>query len=73
MAEPHPECGLAGCGPPSAILNRKSTNIAADDPEAAARASARIRGAAEHLADFPEMGRVGRVPSTRELVVARTP
>jgi toxin ParE1/3/4 len=47
--------------------------IAADDPEAAARASDRIREAAERLADFPGMGRMGRVPSTRELVVARTP
>ncbi len=47
--------------------------IAADDPQAAARASERVRGATERLADFPEMGRAGRVPSTRELVVARTP
>jgi len=47
--------------------------IAADDPEAVARASDRIRRAAERLVDFPEMGRAGRVPSTRELVVARTP
>src|SRR5260370_20283727 len=46
--------------------------IAVDDPEAAARAGDRIRRAVERLADFPEMGRAGRVPSTRELVVART-
>jgi toxin ParE1/3/4 len=46
--------------------------IAADDPGAAARISNRIRAAVERLADFPEMGRAGRVPSTRELVVART-
>jgi len=47
--------------------------IAADDPKAATRASARIRATVERLADFPEMGRAGRVPATRELVVARTP
>jgi toxin ParE1/3/4 len=47
--------------------------IATNDPKAAARVSDRIRAATERLADFPEMGRVGRVASTRELVIARSP
>ena len=47
--------------------------IAADNPEAAARVSLRIRASVERLAEFPEMGRAGRVPLTRELVVAGTP
>jgi toxin ParE1/3/4 len=54
-------------------LHSQIDYIAADDPEAAARSSDRIRRAVERLAEFPEMGRAGRVPSTRELVVPRTP
>lgn len=46
--------------------------IATDNPEAAARVSLRIRASVERLAEFPEMGRIGRVPATRELVVAGT-
>jgi toxin ParE1/3/4 len=47
--------------------------IATDNPEAAARVSVRIRASVARLAEFPDMGRMGRVPSTRELVVAGTP
>jgi toxin ParE1/3/4 len=47
--------------------------IAAENPEAAARIGERIGASVERLAEFPEMGRMGRVPSTRELVVPRTP
>jgi addiction module RelE/StbE family toxin len=47
--------------------------IALDDPAAASEVSRRIRAAAGSLLEFPARGRVGRVPGTRELVVARTP
>lgn len=33
----------------------------------------RLRQAVDHLADHPAIGRVGRVPGTRELIVAGTP
>ncbi len=54
-------------------LDDQITYIAADNPVAAGRASARIRTAVAQLADYPQMGRVGRVPGTRELVIAGTP
>jgi len=47
--------------------------IARDDPTAAAAVAARICEAVERLADFPASGRPGRLPDTRELVVAGTP
>jgi len=46
--------------------------IAEDTPAAAAQAGEIIRRAVGRLSDFPEMGRTGRLPSTRELVVAGT-
>ncbi len=48
--------------------------IAAESPVAAKRISLRIVNAVEALLPFnPEVGRKGRVPYTRELVIARTP
>ena len=47
--------------------------IARDNPPAAGRVAARIKQATEQLADHPESGRSGRVPGTRELVVAGLP
>lgn len=47
--------------------------IARDDPGAAARMVTRILDQADRLADFPHIGRPGRVPGTRELVVTGTP
>jgi toxin ParE1/3/4 len=48
--------------------------IAEDDPEAARRIALRIIHSIEDLlSGNPEMGRPGRVPGTRELVVPRTP
>jgi toxin ParE1/3/4 len=47
--------------------------IEADSPSAAAMVDDRIRLAVENLAEFPEMGRTGRVRGTRELVIPRTP
>jgi addiction module RelE/StbE family toxin len=43
-----------------------------DDPDAAARVVLRIVDAVEHLADHPHLGRPGRIPNTRELVVSGT-
>jgi toxin ParE1/3/4 len=48
--------------------------IAEDNPAAAQRVVLRIiRGIEQLLANQPQMGRPGRVPGTRELVVPRTP
>jgi toxin ParE1/3/4 len=48
--------------------------IAEDDPAAAQRVVLRIIHSIESLlAGQPQMGRPGRVPGTRELVVPRTP
>jgi toxin ParE1/3/4 len=46
--------------------------IGENNPDAAIRSRDTIQTAVERLADFPELGRMGRVPSTRELVVAGT-
>jgi plasmid stabilization system protein ParE len=54
-------------------LDDRISCIAADNPAAAARASVRVRNAVAQLADYPQIGRPGRVPATRELVVAGTP
>ena len=47
--------------------------IATDDIEAAFRVSEDIFNQTDMLADFPQMGRLGRVRGTRELVIAGTP
>lgn len=47
--------------------------IATDNPGAARGVGRRIRAAFEVLCHFPEMGRRGRVPGTREWVVRRVP
>ena len=44
-----------------------------DNPSAALRLYEAIRAHVELLADQPGLGRPGRVPGTRELVVPRTP
>ena len=46
--------------------------IVKDDPEAARQLILRIQSAVAQLADFPFMGRVGRVEATRELVISNT-
>ncbi|GBO56321.1 YafQ toxin protein [Pseudanabaena sp. lw0831] len=43
--------------------------IARDNPEAALKLVIKIRSAVKQLETFPEMGRVGRVKETREIVV----
>ena len=47
--------------------------IGVDDPAAAQRVIARLREAIDGLILYPERGRPGRVPGTRELVVSGTP
>ena len=47
--------------------------IARDNPKAAGRVLKRIWDAVQLLAEHPDAGRPGRVPGTRELVIADTP
>ena len=47
--------------------------IARNDLAAAAKTIATILDSAEKLALRPQIGRIGRIPDTRELIVAHTP
>ena len=47
--------------------------IEADNPRAAVAVDDRIQTRVEGLAQFPEMGRPGRIEGTRELVISGTP
>lgn len=47
--------------------------ISQDKPSAATAVIKRVLEAVENLAIFPSIGRPGRVPHTRELVVSGTP
>ncbi|MGB0036196.1 MAG: type II toxin-antitoxin system RelE/ParE family toxin [Candidatus Acidiferrales bacterium] len=47
--------------------------IEQDSPAAAARVAQRILASVERLAKHPHLGRPGREPRTRELIVAGTP
>ena len=60
---------------PLAISHLRSTHqhIARDNPAAAEKIIAQILSAAERLADYPSMGRSGRIEGTRELVIPGTP
>lgn len=53
-------------------LDEEASYIAADDAAAARLVVARVLDAVAQLADQPALGRPGRVPSTRELVAAKT-
>jgi toxin ParE1/3/4 len=53
-------------------LEDEAAYIAADDPAAARVVVGRVLHALSQLADQPSLGRPGRVPGTRELVVAGT-
>ena len=46
--------------------------IAAHDPSAAKRLAALIAHSVEKLAEFPSLGRAGRIPHSRELIVPNT-
>lgn len=47
--------------------------IAEDSPSAARLVLTRIQERVKELKDNPHIGRPGRVPGTRELVIAKTP
>jgi len=53
-------------------LDEEATYLAADDLAAARRVLQRVLEAVAQLADQPSLGRPGRVPNTRELVVLNT-
>jgi toxin ParE1/3/4 len=59
----------------SAGLDRKAAidYIAKDNLSAALSQLDEIEGQTDRLADYPKLGRPGRVKGTRELVVNRTP
>jgi plasmid stabilization system protein ParE len=52
-------------------LDEEAAYIAAADPAAARLVVGRILAAVDLLADQPALGRPGRVPGTRELVVPK--
>jgi len=54
-------------------LAAEAEYIARDSPTAAGNMLARIKNAVTLLAGQPSMGRAGRVPGTRELIVPETP
>ncbi len=53
-------------------LDDEASHIAADDPAAARLVAKRVLDAVAMLAQQPGLGRPGRVPGTRELIVAKT-
>lgn len=44
-----------------------------DDPDAAARAVARLVASVDMLAELPAVGRIGRIAGTREIVLSDIP
>jgi toxin ParE1/3/4 len=54
-------------------LREAGEYTAEDNPEAAIKMAGRVREAVENLIEHPNLGRPGRVPGTRELVVSGTP
>jgi len=54
-------------------LDALASDIAHDNPDAAARIALRVIEAVENLGTHPGIGRPGRVEGTRELVVSNTP
>ena len=56
-----------------ADLDRAYSYIAETDPDRSQDMIGRIEKAVQSLQQFPKMGRPGRVPQTRELVISRTP
>lgn len=53
-------------------LDAEASFIATDDPIAARRVVIRVLAAVDLLAEQPNIGRPGRIPGTRELIVPKT-
>lgn len=60
---------LAWAGPTRADRRKIHARIAKDDPAAAIKMNELFKRRAAGLVEHPNMGRPGRVPGTRELVV----
>lgn len=56
-----------------ANLEGETAYIARDNPIAAAQVAEAIENAVNHLVKNPAMGRPGRIPGTRELIVSGLP
>jgi plasmid stabilization system protein ParE len=54
-------------------LDDEAAYIAEENPNAAYEFVLAVRTGLEHVAEFPAMGREGRVPGTREWVMPRWP
>jgi toxin ParE1/3/4 len=54
-------------------LDAVAEYVGYENPDAAVGAVLRIVENVEHLADHPHLGRPGRIPDTRELIVSGTP
>jgi len=54
-------------------LRRQIGFITVDNPAAAVRVRRQIRSTVLQLCEYPQSGRVGHVPGTRELVVSGLP
>lgn len=54
-------------------LDHEATYIAQDNPKAAAEFMLHLRDGALLLGEQPNLGRPGRIPGTRELVVTNLP
>jgi plasmid stabilization system protein ParE len=54
-------------------LDDEAIYIAQDDPQAAVVLVKHVLDMADALAEYPAVGRPGRVPETRELIITGTP
>ncbi|OAG28407.1 type II toxin-antitoxin system RelE/ParE family toxin [Thermodesulfatator autotrophicus] len=54
-------------------LDKIASYIAKDNPTAAQKVVQRIYEVALNLRDYPALGRLGRVPGTRELIISGFP
>jgi len=54
-------------------LDQEATYIAQDNPKAAAEFALLLRDSALMLGQQPNLGRAGRIPGTRELVITNFP